>query len=201
MKVRFKVYETPQPEEVQRELQLHARIHSKGTVRLDELCAELRELGVNSAQIKAVLDASGKFIGKWLKNGYHVELEGIGTFSLSLRSRPIEKESGAKVTRVTVDRVNFKSNKQLMNHVKQAYLEEIDAENLKTPVFSGRRKRMLAYLEKTPYINVSKYAEINLCSRYIARKDLQVYIDEGILDWSGRGAHKVYVYKSPRDIA
>lgn len=193
MKVKFRVYETPQPENMQREPLSHARVQSRGTVRLNEMCEELQDLGVNSAQIKAVLDASQRFIIRSLQFGYNVELEGIGIFSLSLRSKPYEKETGQKMMRVEVDNLNFRCNKKLKEKVRRFELERIKMKQKSTSGLAACKKRTIAYLEKHGYINCVQYAELNNCTIYKARKDLSTFLNEGLLSTSGKGAHKVYI--------
>lgn len=196
MKVKFGIYETPQPEGTDHEILQHARIHTRGTVRLNELCIELREQGVNSAQVKAVLDAAARFLFKSLQMGYNVELEEIGTFSLSLRSKPIAAEPENNKMRVEVDTVNFRCNQRLRERVRK--IELIKEKDIKRTAsnLSVRKKRMIGYLEKYGYINTVEYAELNDCTRYQSRKDLLAFTEEGLLIHSGRGSHKVYL-KNP----
>lgn len=202
MKIRFGVYETPQPEGTEGAPRQHARVISKGTMRMDDLCGELRDLGVNSAQIKAVLDATGRFIGKSLTNGYHVDLDDIGAFSLSLRSRVVKKvmseateetQSEGELTRVTIDRINFKGNPKLLKRIQQsAELEQVT----KTTANSSQKKRkerMLSHLQQHGYISGLKYASINNCSRYQASKDLLAFEAEGLITQKGSGTHRVYM--------
>ncbi len=193
MKVRFGVYDTPQPEGVQRESKQHARVHSKGTIRLNEMCEELRDLGVNSAQIKGVLDAAAKFMAKSLRHGYNVELDGIGIFSISLRSTSFEDELEKKKTRVEIDGVNFRCNKDLKKRVQKAELQKDKMSLQSMPSLTLRKKRMIAYLEEHGYINAVRYADINNCSRYLGRKDLLSFDEEKLIVSSGKRAHKIYL--------
>jgi len=206
MKIKFGVYQNPPaPGSEEPSAQLHGRVISKGTFRLSELCEDLRELGVNSAQVKAVLDATGRFIRRSLTDGYNVELDGIGTLSLSLRSRQIEKEkvqvaeNGEKtvekesITRLTVDRVNFKTNRRLLKQINQKMdLEEITP-HPSTPSLHYRKQRLLNHLRKNAFISVRKYAELNNCSRYQSNKDLPCFEQEGLIVRKGSGTHQVYV--------
>lgn len=194
MKVKFRTYETPQPEDAQREPLTHARVQTRGTVHLDEMCDELRELGINSAQIKAVLDASQRFIYRSLHYGYNVELDGIGTFSLSLRTKPFENAEGEKMMQVKVDNLNFRCNKKLKAKIQDFELEQIKPES-KAPTLLTRKKRMITYLEKHGCINTLEYTAVNNCSYYQARKDLAAFLDEGLLFLSGKGSHKIYLLK------
>lgn len=210
MKIRFGVYKNP-PAQGSEEpsSQLHGRVISKGTFRLSELCDNLRDLGVNSAQVKAVLDATGKFIRQSLTDGYNVELDGIGTFSLSLRSQPIaeEKKEGTEkaieeqgVTRLTVDRINFKSNRRLLEQINRK-MELINiSDHLPTPSLSHRKQRLLNHLQKNGFISNMKYAEINNCSRYQSNKDLPAFEQEGLIARKGKGTHRVYVLAEDENV-
>ncbi len=191
MKVKISLYDIPLPGEQPEESRLQARIQSKGTIRLNAICNELRDLGVNSAQIKAVLDAVAKFMGKSLVNGYNFELEGIGTFSLSLHSALIEKEEG-EVVRVKAGGVNFRCGKELKRKIREAEFEQIK-QSPKLTSLKKRRTKMIKYLGSNGYINISKYALLNDCSRYQAGKDLESFMKEEILVSSGSKSHKIYI--------
>lgn len=206
MKIKFGVYPNPPaPGSEETATQLHGRVISKGTFRLSDLCDDLLELGVNSAQIKAVLDATGRFIRRSLTDGYHVELDGIGTFSLSLRSQYIEEEKveiaadGEEtikkegITRLTVDRINFKTNKRLLKQINQNMaLMEITPDQ-PTPGIVYRKQRLLKHLQKNGFISIRKYAEITNCSRYQSNKDLPAFEQEGLIIRKGNKTHQVYV--------
>lgn len=200
MKIKFGVYENPPaPGSEETSCQLHGRIISKGTFRLPELCENLRELGVNSAQVKAVLDATARFIRQSLTDGYHVELDGIGIFSLSLRSQFVEEEGEGeeaevkKMTRLTVDRINFKSNRRLLEQINRN-MELMDISSIQPiPPFVYRKQRLLKHLRKNGFISERKYAELNNCSRYQSHKDLSLFEQEGLIARKGTGTHKVYV--------
>ncbi|MDH6313427.1 putative histone-like DNA-binding protein [Parabacteroides sp. PFB2-10] len=200
MKIKFGVYENPPaPGGEETSYQLHGRIISKGTFRLSDLCDNLRELGVNSAQVKAVLDATGRFIRQSLTDGYNVELDGIGTFSLSLRSQLMEEEHEEeaeevkKTTRLTVDRINFKSNRRLLEQINRNMELMKITPNQAVPSFVYRKQRLLNHLKKTGFISERKYAGLNNCSRYQSRKDLSVFEQEGLVVRKGSGTHKMYV--------
>lgn len=192
MEVRFGIYETPQPEGEGKEKRLHARVHPYETIRLDGLCEELGEKGINSASVKAVLDAIKRIMEKSLMRGFNVELEGIGTFSLSLHTQMVEKKPGIKTPHITIDGINFRANKQLKEKVKRAKLEADNRQSHAIPPLTVRRQRMITYLEKYGYISGSKYARINGCSRYQARKDLEAFLQEKLVHTSGQASHKVY---------
>lgn len=192
MKVKVGIYETPAPAGRPGKSMCHARISSKGTVRTENICSELLEIGLNSAQIKGVVDGLARYIGKTLMQGYHVELEGIGTFSLSVRSCVDSDDPDEEKVRFFIDGVNFKCSRKLKKMVEQTDLVVGTAERKSVPPADSRRKNMLDYLRKNEYINASVYARINDCSRYLSRRDLQAYLEEGLLISRGKSTHKVY---------
>lgn len=191
MNVKFRLYEIPLPGEQTETNRPQARVQTKGTIRLNDICNELRDLGVNSAQIKAVLDATAKYMGKSLTHGYNFELEGIGTFSLSLHCITVEKETGESV-RVKTDGINFRCDKFLKEKVSKAEFELIKSSPAHTSL-KKRKKQMIDYLGNYGYINISKYALLNHCSRYQARMDINCFEEEGLIKSSGMRSHKIYV--------
>ncbi|MDL2255303.1 HU family DNA-binding protein [Parabacteroides sp. OttesenSCG-928-K15] len=192
MKVKFTLYELPLPGEQSETSRPQARVQSKGTIRLNDICGELRDLGVNSSQIKAVLDALAKYMKKSLVNGYNFELEDIGTFSLSLHCSTVDKASGEEVVQVQAEGVNYRPAKYLKEKIKEVEFEQIKQSPVQASL-KKRKKQMMDYLGNYAYINLSKYALLNDCSRYQARKDIEEFVEEGIIASTGIGAHKVYV--------
>lgn len=143
---------------------------------------------VSSADVKAVLDSFVWAINLSLHNGQHVELEELGHFSPSLRTRP--SADGKKMT-VMVDGVNFRCSEKLKEELRNTELEHV-----KTPkklTLDERQKRMLEFLERNKRITTPDYAELNDCSRYRATADLKLYVEKGVLSKIGGGTHVMYV--------
>lgn len=193
MNVKFSLYEIPLPGERTEESRPQARVHTNGTLRLNDICKELRDLGVNSAQIKAVLDATVKYMGKALLMGYNFELEGFGTFSLSLHCSMAENPTGESVV-VKADGINFKCSKLLKEKIKEVDFKHIKRSPSHTTL-KKRKKQMIDYLQTYGCINLTKYASLNNCSRYQARKDIEVFMEEGSILALGANSHKVFVLK------
>lgn len=192
MKVKFSMYEIPLPGDSGEIKTLpQARVQTKGTIKMDTICDELRHLGVNSSQIKAVLDAVGKLMKKSLLSGYNFELEDIGIFSLSLRSKPLGNENGNKVS-VGVDGVNFRCNKKLKEGLMQAEIELTDISRSVSYSTDKRKKKLFDFLQVNGIISISKYARLMGCNRYRAAKELKLFEEEKLLVLKGDGTHRVY---------
>ena len=176
MAIKFSVHQTPQPKDRKEEALCHARAIPNGTKRMDDICALICERGsISSADVKAVLDSLVWVIRLSLEYGDHVELEELGHFSPSLRSR---KLPNGKFT-VSVDGVNFRCSEKLKNQLKYVKLEKGKETAGYLP--KERKNRMVDYLKRNETITTPIYAALNACSHYRAKADLDQYIKENVI--------------------
>ena len=190
MDVKINIFQTPKPSGREGEIQEHARVQSKGTRRLVDICEKLIPQGLNTAQIKGILDGLAVYIGESLRDGYHIELEDIGTFSLSVKTHPAEDP---KKMIVEVDSVNFKCSPKLKQRAKRAKLAVHKQSAASRLPLIKRKKNLLEYLQKNGSISVRGYARLNNCSDYQAKKDLDVFEEERVVELKGKGTHKIYI--------
>lgn len=194
MDVKINIYETPKPAGREGETLEHARVESKGTRKLEEICKELVPKGLNTAQIKGILDGLAVYMGKSLRDGYHIELEDIGIFSLSVRSR-VSKKDPTKMT-VEVDGVNFKCSSKFKERARKAKLKVNKEAKPKLLSLARRKEKLLTFLAKNSSINVREYTRLNNCTEYRARIDLKTFEEEGIVVQNGNKTHKIYLLKT-----
>ena len=89
MGAKYALYENPNPKGDGKKQPLHARIVPRGTIHTQEIAEEIADsCGYSTATTKGMLDALAKVISKNLRYGYTVELDDLGSFSISLKSRP-----------------------------------------------------------------------------------------------------------------
>lgn len=77
---------------------LHPRVVPYGTIHTNDLIKEAEgRSGISGADIKRALQVIADMMAFRLDEGYNVELDGIGFFSVSLASRPVmdKKKSAA----------------------------------------------------------------------------------------------------------
>lgn len=194
MKVNVGIYETPQSfSGRETEKKLHARVQSNGIRRLTDICDTLVEKGINSAQIKAVLDGIAIYIGKSLRDGYTVEMEEVGIFSLSVGTKERIDEEGQEIMTVGVNGVNFRCSPILKRRISEAQIR-VNKERLKEKMISLEKRKsiLIRYLEKNSFIHVLGYSQLISCSRYQAEKDLKIFQDEGILKIVELGRRNIY---------
>ena len=101
-------------EEAAEKQPLHARLVSCGTLRTKELVERVGEVSsFTPAVLRGCLQALRDHMLNYLEMGYNVELEGFGTFSLSLHSKPVMDKKKIRAEGITVDGLNFRPCKEL----------------------------------------------------------------------------------------
>lgn len=193
MGIKFGLYATPQPRGEENSEAQHARALTCGTKTLDDICYVLSDRStLTSADIKGVLDGLAGYIRESLEYGYHVELEGLGFFSLALKSTPHTLPSGKKTVKAEVAGINFRCSCQLKSAVRRIKTKPVQRSG--TPFdLEERKKRMMEYLGKYPYLNVTDYRSLNGCTYYRAKQDLNKFVADGLLRQTGQNSHRNYL--------
>ena len=84
-----------------------ARVITRDTKRMNDICEYISECSsVTSADIKGVLEALTSYIGRELSYGYSVELEGLGHFSPSVKSKEVTDQKGNTKSSASIHGVN-----------------------------------------------------------------------------------------------
>ena len=124
MGAKYALYENPNPKGDGKKQPLHARIVPRGTIHTQEIAEEIADsCGYSTATTKGMLDALAKVISKNLRYGYTVELDDLGSFSISLKSRPVMDKKEIRSWSVNFGNVHFKGSKKLKNRLKSIDLE------------------------------------------------------------------------------
>ena len=134
----------------------------------------------------------------YLEMGYNVELEGFGTFSLSLHSKPVMDKKKIRAEGIAVDGLNFRPCKELKRKLSTIKVERSDRVESDPTYLSKEEceKRVFAYLEKHSYLTQQVYISLCHCSRTKACQDLNRLVAEGRLVYSCFGRNKLY--KQPK---
>lgn len=160
---------------------LHARQVNQYTVRIDALCDEISEISsFSSSDVKGMIDALKSRIAFHLKYGDIVELEGLGTFNVSLKCPPLPTEKEIKPHLVTFNKVVFRCAKELKKELRYMKVQRAnEPSRLKGYSEEKRRANILAYIEKNDTISSMLCCSLNGCSKYTALKDLKALLEEG----------------------
>ena len=164
--------------------------------------------GISESTTEAVLMDVADMLVEMLSMGYNVNLEGIGTFSLSLGfedDKPTEMQSEEdKMTyrKVGVKDINFKASPEFIREVKQETDRGLERDMggvkvIRKQLYSKEERiaRALEVIEANGLITLSDYAYINNLSRTAASMELKELTDDKTspIGSMGRGSHKVWV--------
>ena len=164
--------------------------------------------GISESTTEAVLMDVADMLVEMLSMGYNVNLEGIGTFSLSLGfedDKPTEMQSAEdKMTyrKVGVKDINFKASPELIREVKRETDRDLERDMggvkvIRKQLYSKEERiaRALEMIEANGFITLSDYAYINNLSRTAASLELkEITADRtSSIDSMGSGSHKVWV--------
>ena len=190
-RIKFGVYKAPNTSG--KEQQSCARLISKGTMRMEEICEYLSDsCSLTSADVKGAIEALTTYIGRNLSNGYCVELEGLGHFSPALKTLHKTDEKGKTVFFARADGVNFRCSQRLRSLVSKDRPLKIKRGNVTSNQLPDRKNKMLRFLQNNPYINLTDYASLNGCSRYRAAEDMKQFTKDGVVIQMGYRTHRVY---------
>ena len=164
--------------------------------------------GISASTTEAVLTDVEDMLVEMLSMGYNVNLEGLGTFSLSLGfedDKPTEMQSDDdKMTyrKVGVRDVNFKASPDFIKAVKQETDRDLERDMggvklilKKIYTREERIARALDVIDENGFIGLTDYAYINNLSRTAASLELKE-IDsdqEAPIRSVGQHSHKVWV--------
>ena len=164
--------------------------------------------GISESTTEAVLMDVADMLVKMLSMGYNVNLEGLGTFSLSLGfedDKPTEMQSAEdKMTyrKVGVKDINFKASLELIREVKRETDRDLERDMggvnvIRKQLYSREERiaRALEVIEANGLITLSDYAYINNLSRTAASLELKEITADRTspIDSMGSGSHKVWV--------
>lgn len=194
MGAKYAMYENPNPKGDGKKQPLHARIVSHGTIRTEEIAQDISDsCGFSTAVTKGMLDALAHIVSRYLKRGYTVELNELGTFSISLKCRPVMDKKEIRSWSVDFGNVHFRGNKKLKDRLESISLERAE-DNHPTPFKpEQRKKRAMNYLKDHDYINRAIYMQTNGCNHSTAVSDLNKLVENNLLKKLGRGKAILYI--------
>ncbi len=164
--------------------------------------------GISESTTEAVLTDVVDMLTDMLSMGYNVNLEGFGTFSLSLAfedEKPREilnPDDKMTYRKVGVKDINFKASPEFLKSVKQETDRDLERDMggvkvIRKQLYSREERiaRALEVIEKNGVLTLGDYASIINLSRTSASMELkELTCDKSSpIDSLGRGSHKVWV--------
>lgn len=104
----------------------YAQVVTKGTVDTTSLCHIISSgCTLTVADLRAAIEAISTSIANCLMDGYNVNIDGLGTFSVSAESKVVESEDDLRAPSVSVKNVNYRAAVSLKKAVKNSNFERI----------------------------------------------------------------------------
>lgn len=197
MSIEYDLFANP-PQEGQEKPTLHARAINTETVHTDELAKMIEDMSTfTAADIKGAIKAIGDRLFYYLSNSQSVHLEGIGTFSVTLKCRPVENKKDIRAASISFKNVEFRADPELKKRFRGVRIERREGTSEKKVYTDDiRQKRILWYIKNYGTINLTVAASMNHCTRQKTKKDLEQLIEDNQIQKSWCGRRAFYIRRS-----
>ena len=197
MSTYYDLYENPNPDKEDKTTLLHPRVVSKGTISQDEFLDRVHKFtGISRSLLSGSMESFYQELCNLLADGWNVELGELGYFSASLQAPAVKKKSEIRAGSIQFKNVNFRPS----NHLKKEIASKMTFERCASPTRPNKNNipeeaclsLVNEYLDKYPCINRSQYCSLTGRDKQTALKELNTFIEHGILMRHGVGKQVVY---------
>ena len=200
MSAQYDLYETPDIKQTGEKQPLHPRIVPKGTIGQDEFLDRVHKFtGISRSLLAGTMQSFQNELKDLLANGWIVELGEIGYFSVSLQGPPVMHKKDVRAQSIKLKNINYLPTKQFKREV--GYDMRLErTESLTRPKGNGRSEAeclalITAHLEKYPCMTRTDYCHMTGHDKKRALKELNAFIEKGILMRYGAGKQVIYAKK------
>lgn len=200
MSAQYDLYETPDIKQTGEKQPLHPRIVPKGTIGQDEFLDRVHKFtGISRSLLAGTMQSFQNELKDLLANGWIVELGEIGYFSVSLQGPPVMHKKDVRAQSIKLKNINYLPTKQFKREV--GYDMRLErTESLTRPKGNGRSEAeclalITAHLEKYPCMTRTDYCYMTGHDKKRALKELNAFIEKGILMRYGAGKQVIYAKK------
>lgn len=156
--------------------------------------ALVRSTTLTRADIEAVLTGLGEQLVDCLRRGELVTLDGIGSFSVRIKSEQTTDSKGkVKLDDLHVSGVLFKPSRDFLNKVQEVSFKPTAGPVVTMPSDEEVALKMDAHFESSDYITSSDVIRMFRVSQRRCRMLLQRLVDEGRLLRRGHGPTTHYI--------
>ncbi|WP_304246604.1 HU family DNA-binding protein [Parabacteroides gordonii] len=189
----YKMEKNPPKKGSSKKVVLHPRIIPWNTLNTEALISEgSKRSTYTGGDLKGAVRLIADMLAEKLNDGYNVYLDGIGYFSVSLHSRPVEDKKELRSESVHFKNVNFRCCAQLKKRLKNIPLERYKEPKKNDFSQEEKERRLLWYLGRHAYITTVGYQGLNGCTQYMARKELKQFVTDGLLIEDGTKRMCIY---------
>ena len=199
MSIQYDLFKNPpKADKEEKEPWLHARPVVIHTVRTEEMAHIIEGTSsFSSADVRGVLHAVSDRLYACLSNSQNVHLEGIGTFSVSLKSRPVQSKKDLRSPSVAFKDINFRPDPKMKARFRRAKIERRDSDEKKVYTPNERQERILEYIEQHESINQTIASQLNQCSSAKTKKDLARLLAQRRIRSIACGRRQLYIQETP----
>lgn len=192
--VSYSIYEVHNLQQGKQQKMLQARINSAGTIDTKSLCQLITERSsISSADVKATLDSLNFFFEFYLSQGYSIQLDDLGIFSLGLKSSRKAESEKENALDVKINGIHFRPSVSLKNQLKKFKLKCKSKKKSSEYPQEERLKRILNHVERNHFIDLKTCVSHNRTSDFKARYDLQLLVEKELLQAVGRTNNRIYI--------
>jgi len=191
----FRENPNPNPENNEQQL-LHPRLVLKETISSDDMAKEIAySSSLTEGDLKAAISALSERMAFYLREGHPVELEGIGKFSATIKSRSVADRKEIRAASISFSGVNFRPSKPFLGDIKSGELLRATAGFNKSGNATPEEciAMLKEYLKEKPFISRSEYTTLTGRLRNLALNDLKKWVKKGYLKTHGRRSTIVYM--------
>lgn len=154
-----------------------------------------RACSITEADVAAVLQAVGQRISDALLDGNRVEIDHIGTFSLSLTCKNKRREEHITSKDIEVKRIVFSPCAELQHTLRGAVIVSGGPTGNKQLTDAVIEKRLTEFFTTHHSIQRSEFEHVCECSRYAALAKIKELVKAGKLEVIGKQNTRAYVPK------
>lgn len=164
------------------------------TVTSKELAKEIAaSCTVKEADVAGVLTALSQRVQRTLLNGDRVELDDIGTLSVTLTCGNKHRSDNVTAHDIKVRRIAFAPSKELTRAMRNAKIVSAGPTRTKQLSIEEAEERLTTHFATHDELYRSEVESICECTRYRAMQIIQTFIDYGKLRAAGRKNGRHYI--------
>ena len=174
-------------------------------VKLSDMAEDISmACSLSAPDVKAAIPAIADALVRYLNAGCHVELDGFGTFSLSLACRKekdqpvpvITSPDDVRPSQLCVSRVRFDAKAEVMNRLTGPFKRTdtpIPSRREATMSAAEREALLMVHLDRCHGITISNYMTLTGLTRRHANEELTAFVNSGKLICQGTPPHLFFV--------
>ena len=193
MSIEYDLFANP-PKNGEEKPTLHARAINIQTVNTNELARMIESMSTfTSADIKGAIKAICEQLFFCLSNSQSVHLEGIGTFSVTLRCKQqVENKKDIRSASIEFKNIEFRADPEMKKRFRGVRIERRQGTSEKKNYNSDIRW----YIKNYGTINLTVAASLNQCTRQKTKKDLEQLLEDNQIQKNWCGKRAFYIRRS-----